>query len=248
MSGHSKWSKIKRQKGAQDQKKGNLFTKLGQAITLAVREGGGDPDMNSVLRLAIEKAKEANMPKETINKAIERGLGKGDTGNLESVTYEVSGGQGIAILLDCLTDNKNRTLTEIRRALSKTDYSVSSGSLKWQFDRKGLISITLKSKDGVNIEEVMLQLMDLPNVEDVVNTGDKGTNKGINVYVPKQEFRKTYEEIQKMQYEILDAGITWVPKSKIRVEAKTKKKVSELIIELGDIEDVERICHNVSLK
>ncbi|MFC1780202.1 YebC/PmpR family DNA-binding transcriptional regulator, partial [Patescibacteria group bacterium] len=178
MSGHSKWKKIKRQKGAADLKKGNLFTRLGQAITIAAREGGGgDPDMNFMLRIAIDKAKEANMPKDTAQRAIDKGLGKGDSGPLENVTYDIVGKGGIAILIDCLTDNKNRTIGDIRKIVTKTNFNMGSGSMNWQFEEKGRVVIEpfkkvitkTKGKDEVNFkkldkEGVILDLMDLEGV------------------------------------------------------------------------------------
>ncbi len=142
MSGHSKWSSIKRQKGVTDAKRGTLFTKLGNAITLAARGSGGDSDMNFKLRLTIERAKQANMPKDNIERAIKRGTGEGSEERIEEVVYEGFGPDGVAILIESLTDNKNRTTPAIRGILSKRNGRLGeNGSVSWMFERKGLLNI-----------------------------------------------------------------------------------------------------------
>src|SRR3990172_1777043 len=141
MGGHSHWSTIKRQKGASDAKRGAIFTKLSREITVAAREGGGDPDMNPRLRLAVEKAREANMPADTIKRAIERGVGGGEGATLQEITFEGYGPGGVAILIQTLTDNRNRTVSDVRTTLARGGGNLGeSGSVAWQFESRGLIS------------------------------------------------------------------------------------------------------------
>ena len=169
MSGHSKWSQIKRQKGANDAKRGAIFTKVARDITLAAREGGGDPDGNFRLRLAMEKAREVNMPADNIKRAIERATKGGDTEQFEEVTYEGYGPGGAAILVEAATDNRNRTAAEIRSVFSKAGGQLAgSGAVAWQFEPRGLVTI---SRDGNDPDEVALQAIDA-GAEDVVSDDD----------------------------------------------------------------------------
>src|ERR671922_2370911 len=169
MAGHSKWAQIKRKKGAADAKRGQLFTKLGRAITVAARDGGGDPDGNAALANAIEKAKALRMPKENIERAIARGTGEGaDAAAIEAVTYEGYGPGGVAILVECLTDNRNRTAAEIRHLFSRADASLGEpGSVAWMFEKKGVVLV-----DGERYtEEDLIAAIDA-GAEDVTVDGD----------------------------------------------------------------------------
>jgi len=142
MSGHSKWAQIKRQKGATDQKRGNLFTKLAKGITIAARDGGGDPASNFKLRLAVDQAKQSNMPKDNIERAIKRGAGELEGGQIEEAIYEGFGPSGVAIIIETLTDNKNRTVSNVKHILTKYGGGLgSSNSVLWQFERKGVVRI-----------------------------------------------------------------------------------------------------------
>ena len=164
MGGHSHWSTIKRQKGASDAKRGQLFTKLSREVTVAAREGGGDPAMNARLRLAVDKAREGNMPMDTIKRAIERGSGGGEGNALQEITFEGYGPGGVAILVQTLTDNRNRTVSELRTTLARNGATLGeAGSVGWQFENKGLIVL---STDGADPEEIGLQAIDA-GAEDV---------------------------------------------------------------------------------
>ncbi|MDD3648209.1 MAG: YebC/PmpR family DNA-binding transcriptional regulator [Candidatus Dojkabacteria bacterium] len=246
MSGHSKWKKIKRQKGAADQKKGNLFTKLGQAITLAVREGGGgEEDTNFMLRMAVSKAKEENVPKDTIKRAINRGLGKSDDGAvLEQVTYEIVGASGVAILIDCTTDNKNRTVSDIRKVLSKSDFNMGGGSLAWQFDSKGIIFIDLDDERRSDAEDIMLDIMEISGVEDVqVQEG-----KVINILTKRESFKEVYQRLREKNYEIADAFMGKKPKNLLTVDQSLRLKVDALRENLLELEDVDYVWTNINLQ
>src|SRR5581483_10080074 len=153
MAGHSKWAQIKRQKGVADVRRGALFTKLSREITIAARQGGGDPDMNFRLRLAVQKARENNMPADNIKRAIDRATGGGDGGSIEEITYEAYGPHGVAILIEAMTDNRNRTVAEIRSALTRAGGSLGeTGSVGWQFESRGLIVVNSEGKDSDEIE------------------------------------------------------------------------------------------------
>src|SRR6185295_2727040 len=166
MSGHSKWSTIKRKKGALDAKRGKIFTRLGREITVAAREGGGNVDANNRLRLAIERAKASNMPKDNIERAIARGAGGGDDGIvMEEITYEGYGPHGLAILIDVLTDNKNRSLSNIRQAFNRANGNMAeAGAVAWNFDRKGYIEV---QAEGVDPDELFMVAADA-GADDVI--------------------------------------------------------------------------------
>src|SRR5919202_2165882 len=159
MSGHSKWSQIKRQKGAADAKRGQLFTKLGRELTVAAREGGPDPDANARLRLAVQRAREANMPMDTIDRAIKRGAGGGDAAALEEIVYEGYGPNGAAILIEAMTDNRNRTVAEIRNVFTRGGGSLgNAGCVAYLFDSRGVISV---QPDGADPDEVALKAIEI---------------------------------------------------------------------------------------
>lgn len=257
MSGHSKWSKIKRQKQAGDLKKGNLFTKLAQAIAIATREGGsGDPDMNFMLRIAIERAKEANMPKDNIKRAIKKGLGEGGSDPLESLTYEVVGRGGVAILVDCLTDNKKRTVSEIRKIASREGFGVGRGSMGWQFESKGNIvlepfqkeKVVVKGKEVVKLkkmgkEALMLELMEIEGVEDV--EGQKEDREVICILTSRDKFKDICRELERKNLKVLKAGIVKMAKNKLQISEENKRKIEELIGQLEECPDVTFTWSNV---
>src|SRR5947207_9170489 len=169
MAGHSKWAQIKRKKGAADAKRGQLFTKLARAITVAARDGGGDPEGNAALANAVEKAKALRMPKENIERAIARGTGAGaDAAAIESVTYEGYGPGGVAILIECLTDNRNRTAAEIRHVFSRADASLGEpGSVSWMFEKRGVVLVDAERYS----EDDLIGAIDA-GAQDVVTEGD----------------------------------------------------------------------------
>ena len=165
MSGHSKWSKIKRQKKAADIEKGKIYSRLAKSIALAVQEGGKDPEMNFKLRAEIDKAKEENMPKDTIERAIKKGAGELEDENYERVTYEAVGDEGVGLIIECTTDNKNRTVSQIRNILKEYSFNLSDGGVSWQF--KDIGRIMIRVKDNNDITDTALFLMDIQGVEDV---------------------------------------------------------------------------------
>ena len=169
MAGHSKWANIKRRKGAQDAKRGKLFTKLIREITVAAKHGGGDPEGNARLRLAIQTARDNNMPTDTVQRAISRGTGGSDTDNFEEVVYEGYGPSGVALMIDTLTDNRNRTAGEVRHALTKHNGNLGeNGCVAWIFDKKGVIFVSKDKSDEERIMEVAIEA----GAEDVIDDGD----------------------------------------------------------------------------
>ncbi len=267
MSGHSKWKKIKRQKESSDQKKGNLFTKLGQAITTGVKEGGGkNPDMNFMLRIALDKAKEANMPKDTIERAIDKGAGISDKGSMEDVTYEVVGEGGVAILIDCMTDNRNRTISEIRNILSGiSGFSIGSGSVGWQFKSRGRVviqpfikeEVVIKGKKEIKYneaskEDLILEIMEIEGVEDISERKDKDEEgeevSVIDVFVDRNKLQYVYNEFEKKNIKILKAEIVKIAKNEIDVDEKVRERINTVIKQIEALEDVSAVWTNINLQ
>jgi len=236
MSGHSKWSKIKHKKGAADAKRGAIFTKLGNAITIAAKQGGGDPDMNFSLRLAMEKAKQGNMPKDNIERAVKRGTGKGEGASLEEATYEGFGPSKIPIIVQCLTDNKNRTVSEIKGILEKNGGAMAGqGSVMWQFSKMGVLSVSSEQLSGDDLE---LQLIDA-GAEDIE------MNDEVLVYTKPEELQKVKQDIEKMNLEIESADIEFVAKEKKEIDDEQGEKVQKLFNALDENDDVSNYYTNL---
>lgn len=240
MSGHSKWSTIKRKKGALDAKRGKLFTRLGRELTIAAREGGGNPEANTRLRLAIAKAKAANMPKENIDRAIARGVGGGDDGvAMEEVTYEGYGPHGVAILIDVLTDNRNRTLSAIRTLFNRANGSLAeANAVAWQFERKGYIEI---SAEGVDPDELLLAAADA-GADDVV-TGEETHI----VYTPREALSTVESKLSEAGYKITDSSLSWVAKNEIELGLEESMQVTSLLEKLEELDDVQSVASNLSI-
>ncbi|GAB4570469.1 MAG: YebC/PmpR family DNA-binding transcriptional regulator [Anaerolineae bacterium] len=240
MSGHSKWSTIKRKKGAEDAKRGKIFTRLAREITMAARQGGGDPEANPTLRLAVEKARAANMPKDNIQRAIARGTGEGgDAEALEEITYEGYAPNGVAVLVDCVTDNKNRTLAEVKHIFSKYGGSLASpGSVTWQFEQKGYISI---SANGVDFDEVFMVAADA-GAEDVELEGDE-----ITIYTPREDAAAVADALREAGYEIDEFQLTWVAKNEVSLSKEDTLKVMNVIEKLEDLDDVQNVSSNLEI-
>jgi YebC/PmpR family DNA-binding regulatory protein len=237
MSGHSKWANIKHRKAAQDAKKGQLFSKLAKEITVAAKLGGGNPENNIRLRVAIEKAREANMPSENIEKAIKRGTGELEGVTYEDVTYEGYGPGGVAILVNVLTDNKNRTAADIRKIFSKFGGSLgSAGSVSWIFERKGYISVDASKYTEDQILEIALEV----GAEDVKKEDDV-----ISIYTPVEVFSEVLNALKSKGIEIKVAEISMVPKSTVRVDDETAVKVLKLLDELESNDDVQSVASNL---
>lgn len=237
MSGHSKWSTIKRQKGAADAKRGAIFTKLSREIISAARQGGGDTTMNFKLRLAVQRAKAANMPNDNIDRAISKGAGGGaGDEQLDEITYEGYGPGGTAILVSALTDNRNRTVAEVRHRFSRSGGNLGeTGSVGWQFEARGLITIPLNGHDG---DEVALQAIDA-GADDVEVQGDV-----IEVVTEPANLEPVRKALESNGLDIENADFAMVPKTTIELDTKTAHQTLKLIEALEDLEDVQRVYSN----
>lgn len=232
MSGHSKWSTIKREKGAKDAKRGAVFTKLGNQIAIAAR-GGTDPSMNASLAMAVEKAKQANMPAANIQRAIDRVSDK-NAAVLEETIYEGMGPQGVGIIIKTATDNKNRTLPEVRNALTKNGGHIAdSGSVMFQFTQKGVIRL----KD--NTEETLMAALEA-GAEDAVTEDNE-----LVVYTDKKDLAKVRKNLLDAKIDVLEADLEYVPNTKIEIsDAEIARKLVKLFDALDDLDDVVSIYSN----
>ncbi|HEU5015790.1 MAG TPA: YebC/PmpR family DNA-binding transcriptional regulator [Roseiflexaceae bacterium] len=241
MSGHSKWHSIRRTKGVLDQRRGQLFTKLARDITIAAREGGGDPEMNFRLRLAVDKAKASNMPADNIQRAIDRGAGRGGEADLEEITYEGYGPGGVAILIETATDNRNRTNAEVRSTLTKGGGSPGEpGSVAWMFDQKGLITIDFH-ENKLDADEVMLQAIDA-GAEEVDVTEDT-----IEIYTDFKQLAAVREQLLAARLPVTHAEKIMQSKATIYAEADDAFKIMRLIEKLEDLDDVQKVYSNLEI-
>ncbi len=240
MSGHNKWSTIKRKKGALDAKRGKIFTRLGREITVAAREGGGNPEANTRLRLALDKAKAANMPKDNMERAIARGAGGGDDGvQMDEVLYEGYGPHGIAILVDVLTDNRNRSLSSLRQAFTRAGGNLSEpGAVSWQFDQKGLIDV---QAEGVDPDELFMNAADA-GADDVI-PGDEV----IEVYTPREALGAVEHKLAHEGYRIADAKLTWIAKNEVDLETAHSLQIMNLIEKLEELDDVQGVASTLHI-
>ncbi|OQB44286.1 MAG: putative transcriptional regulatory protein YebC [Parcubacteria group bacterium ADurb.Bin159] len=239
MSGHSKWAKLKHSKGAIDAKKGSLFTKVARMITVAAREGGGDPQMNFKLRLAIDKARQINMPNINVERAIDRGIGKTKETAIESVTYEAYLPSNAALVIEVLTDNRNRTLANLRHILSKYGGNLAKqNSVLWMFEKKGVIRISdLKGKD---LDELQLKIIDL-GVEDV-----KKENDELVVLIKTEDLERVKNALeQEMNLKVDYAEIEWFAKNLIKISPEDQKKVDAIFAELDENPDINDYYSNI---
>jgi YebC/PmpR family DNA-binding regulatory protein len=240
MSGHSKWSTIKRKKGAEDAKRGKIFTRLAKEIAMAARSGGGDPETNASLRLAIDKAKASNMPKDNIQRAMARGAGGGDDAAvLEEITYEGYAPNGVAVLVDVVTDNKNRTLAEVKHIFNKYGGSLASaGSVTWQFDQKGYISVSAKNAD---FDEIFLVAAEA-GAEDVELEDEE-----ISIYTPREDAGTVADALREAGYRIEEFQLTWIAKNEISLSKEDTLKVMNVIEKLEDLDDVDNVSSNLEI-
>lgn len=237
MSGHSKWNKIHRQKGATDAKRGALFTKLGKAITVAAKLGGGDLDTNFRLRLAIEKAKAANMPNDNIEKAIKRGTGELDGGPIESATYEGFGPNNIAVIIDCLTDNRNRTSSDIKHIFSKHNGSLGGpNSVSWMFEQKGVIKVD-QLTDKFELELIDSGAQDIKKIDD-----------GIEIYTNVKNLKKVSDFLETKKIKVESAEIEWLPKEKKIIDKQQQNAIEKFFDDLDDNEDVNDYYSNAEIQ
>jgi YebC/PmpR family DNA-binding regulatory protein len=238
MSGHSKWSTIKRKKGAADAKRGKIFTKIIKEIMIAAKEGGGDPELNPRLRLAVQNAKGANMPKDNIERAIKKATGTDAESYTES-TFEGYGAGGVAVFVECLTDNNNRTVSSVRAAFNRSGGSLgTNGSLSFLFDRKGIF--TIKSED-INMEELELELIDA-GAEDFDVEEDT-----ITITCSREDFGSVNKKLNELGIEPEDAGLKRIPNDTKKVDIETAKKVMRFVEILEDDDDVQNVYHNMAM-
>ena len=240
MSGHSKWSTIKRKKGAIDAKRGKAFTKIIKEITLAARLGGGDVEGNSRLRQAVIAAKEENMPKDNIERAIKKGLGSGEgSANYEEVTYEGYGPGGVAVLVEIMTDNKNRTVAEIRHILSKHGGNLGeNGCVAWIFNKKGSIVIDKKTID----EDALMELALEAGAEDVTSEGNE-----FEVITDPASFEKVKKAIDAKGIKHLEASIGMIPSNTVKLEANKAEQMLKMMEKLEDNDDVQNVYANFDI-
>ncbi len=238
MSGHNKWSTIKRKKGAADAKRGKIFTKIIKEIMISVREGGSDPDGNARLRLAIQNAKGANMPKENIERAIKKASGS-DAAAYEEMTFEGYATNGIAVFVECLTDNHNRTLANTRYIFNKYNGALgNNGSLTFLFDRKGIF--TIKS-EGFALDEVELDLIDA-GAEDI-----EADNEVVTITCAKDDFGTLNRKLLSLGIEPEEAGLKRIPNDTKILELEAARRVLKLVEALEDDDDVQAVYHNLGM-
>lgn len=237
MSGHSKWSTIKRKKGAEDAKRGKIFTRLARDIQIAAKEGGGDENANPKLKLAVLKAKQNNMPKDNIERAILRGTGKLDGMEMEEVTYEGYGVEGVAFLIDTLSDNKNRTLAEIKRVFNHGGGALASaGSVQWQFEQKGMIEL---SGDKLDFDTVFMTAAEA-GADDVVDEDGE-----ITVYTPREALGAVEDALTRAGYTVENAELKWIAKNETEVSPEKAAANLRMMNELEELDDVQAVASNL---
>lgn len=240
MAGHSKWSNIKHRKGAQDAKRAKVFTRLGKELTIAAKEAGGDPNFNPRLRLAIDKAKAANMPKDNLERAIKKGTGELEGVDYIEIRYEGYGPEGTAFIVEVVTDNKNRSASEVRAAFSKRGGNLGTdGAVSWMFQKKGEISIV---SEGVDADELMMAALEA-GAEDV-----KDEDGNFIVLTEPNECNLVAEELKKAGYNVLEAEVSMLPDNKVEItDLETAKKVMTLYDALDDLDDVNDVYSNFDI-
>jgi YebC/PmpR family DNA-binding regulatory protein len=232
MSGHSKWSTIKRKKGAEDAKRGKLFTRLARDITIAARSSG-DPDSNPTLRTAVDKARAANMPKDNIERAIKKGTGELEGGELEEIMYEAYGPHGIPILVKCLTDNRNRAIAELRRVFNKMGGSLAeAGAVNWMFTTKGYITIERTDQDP---DDVFMIAVDA-GADDV-----QISDEWFEIYTEPDQLHAVAGELSDNGLQIDEAELAPIPNNEIELADKDTKQVMNIIESLEEIDDVQQV-------
>lgn len=240
MAGHSKWKNIRLRKGKQDAIRGKLFTNLSREIIVAAKMGGGDPAMNPRLRVAVAKARENSMPADNIKRSIQRGTGEIEGADYEEVVYEGYGPGGAAIMLECYTENRNRTVAEVRHAFSKCGGNMAeNGSVSWQFKHLGEIILP---KDGIDEEEVTLAAIDA-GAEDV-STDDDGN---LVIYTPIESLHQTNDALEKAGYTASEVGLTFLPTNKATPAPEDIPKLLRLLDMLEELEDVQETYVNVDI-
>ncbi|HUR16298.1 MAG TPA: YebC/PmpR family DNA-binding transcriptional regulator [Candidatus Limnocylindrales bacterium] len=239
MSGHSKWSSIKRQKGVNDAKRGAIFTKIAREVTIAAREGGGDPDANYRLRLAIEKARSENMPADNIKRAIEKAAGGTAAEQYEELIYEGYGPGGVALLVEAATDNKNRTAADVRALFTKAGGSLAGGgAVAWQFEPRGVVAV---DRNGIDADDVALMAIDA-GADDVDTDADP-----IEMVTDPGNLESLRKGLEAAGIKVDSAEVTMQPKTTIEVDTHVARQNLRLIEMLEDLDDVQRVTANFDL-
>ncbi len=240
MSGHSKWANIKHKKAKQDQERGRIFTRLTKEITMAARHGGGDPDTNFRLRLVIDEARDNNMPNDTIDRAIKRGIGALGGANLEEVTYEGYGPSGVAVMANALTDNRNRTAGEVRWIFSKYGGNLGTdGCVAWMFERQGLI--IAENPNGLSEDDILMVALD-SGALDVRFDEDS-----VEIITTIEDLQPIEEELVKANLKVVHAEVALIPQNTIDLSDEDLEKLETLLNALDDNDDVQNVWHNADL-
>lgn len=236
MSGHSKWSQIKRQKGATDAQRGQLFTKLAKEIIIAAKQGGPDPTANFRLRMAVQKAKENNMPSDNIERAIKRATGGGDGAELSEVTYEGFGPAGTAVIVEAATDNRNRTVAEVRNVFTRSGGNLGeNGSVSWNFEQRGVITLSPNGKDP---DEIMMQAIDA-GAEDV-----QVGSETIDVYTQPSDLETVKKALEESGLAVASAESARVPKTTVQLDERDAVQTLRLVEKLEALDDVQKVYFN----
>ncbi len=243
MSGHSKWSTIKRKKGALDAKRSKIFSRVIKEINVAVKDGGNDPENNPRLRLAIANAKGVNMPKDNVQRAISK-AGEKNAANFQEVTYEAYGNYGVAIYIECLTDNLQRTVANVRAILNKFEGKLETkGALSFLFDRKGVFSIPEKAVEekAMDEDEFLMEIIDAGAEESENEDGF------YTVYTAMEDFGSMVKKLEEMGVEPENAELQRIPKTTVQLDKESARKILRLIDALEEVDDVQNVFHNLEL-
>ena len=239
MAGHSKWANIQHRKGRQDAKRGKIFTRLIKEITVAARLGGGDPGSNPRLRLAMDKAYDNNMPKDNVERAIKRGTGDLEGVSYEEVRYEGYGIGGAAVMVDCLTDNKTRTVADVRHAFSKSGGNMAEqGAVAWQFDHKAYFSFPSSQMDFDKAFELGVNA----GADDVVDGGET-----IEIYAPVESFKTVADALHAANVQPEESGLRMIAKQEIELDVEDTLKFMKMVESIEDLDDVQDVFHNVKI-
>ena len=239
MAGHSKWKKIKRKKGAADAKRGKLFTHLIREITVSARKGGGDPDFNPALRAAILSARQANMPSDNVDRAIKKGTGELEGVTYDEVNYEGYGPGGVAMIVEVITDNKNRTVSEIRSCFTKYNGNLAvAGAVSWMFSKKGIITV---DKDGV-LEEKLLEIVLEVGAEDMNDEGDY-----FEIRTAFELFEAVKRALEDQKIKISSSEMSMIPQSTVHLDGKQAEQMLKLVEALEDHDDVQKVHANFDI-
>jgi YebC/PmpR family DNA-binding regulatory protein len=240
MSGHSKWANIKHRKAAEDAKKGRLFSKLSRAIIIAAREGGGNPETNLALAHAIEKAKSFSMPKENIERAIKRGTGELSGSSFERITYEGYAANGVAIMVDVMTDNRNRAAADIRHIFSRAGGRLGdSGCVSWMFEKKGMIIV---NKDSGADEDLLLETALEAGAEDM-----RAEHDHWEIITDAASFKQVLDRLKEQGVEVASAEVTMLPKDTVKLDKESARKVLKLVDALEEYDDVQEVYANFDI-